>query len=149
MTAEGDAIVSVARRWIGTPYHHQASLEGVGSDCLGLVRGIWREMIGPEPEEIPSYSPHWAESGGAETLLDAARRQMRPLSREAAAPGDVLAFRMRRGGLAKHLAVLVEGDVQAGRIVHAYEGHAVCETALGKAWSRRIAGAFRFPVGET
>ena len=29
-------------RWIGTPYRHQASLKGVGCDCLGLVRGVWR-----------------------------------------------------------------------------------------------------------
>jgi len=39
-------IVAEARRWIGTPYRHQASLIGVGCDCLGLVRGIWRAVVG-------------------------------------------------------------------------------------------------------
>jgi cell wall-associated NlpC family hydrolase len=34
------AIVAEARTWIGTPYRHQASLKGVGCDCLGLVRGV-------------------------------------------------------------------------------------------------------------
>ena len=43
------AIVSEARGWIGTPYQHQASLIDVGTDCLGLVRGVWRAVIGPEP----------------------------------------------------------------------------------------------------
>jgi len=32
----------------GAPYHRQASLSGVGSDCLGLIRGIWHELYGPE-----------------------------------------------------------------------------------------------------
>ena len=43
-------IVRAARSWIGTPYRHQASLKGVGCDCLGLLRGVWREVVGAEPE---------------------------------------------------------------------------------------------------
>ena len=46
-----------ARGWIGTPYRHQASLKGVGCDCLGLVRGVWREVMGEEPEAPPAYRP--------------------------------------------------------------------------------------------
>lgn len=46
-------VVEIARRWIGTPYHHQASLKGVGCDCLGLVRGVYRELCGAEPEPMP------------------------------------------------------------------------------------------------
>ena len=42
------AIVEAARHWLGTPYHHQASLRGVGCDCLGLVRGVWRDLLGEE-----------------------------------------------------------------------------------------------------
>ena len=29
-------IVTQARTWIGTPFHHQARLKGKGCDCLGL-----------------------------------------------------------------------------------------------------------------
>ena len=36
------AILAECRAWIGTPYRHQASVKGVGCDCLGLLRGIWR-----------------------------------------------------------------------------------------------------------
>ena len=61
-------IVAFARGWIGTPYCHQASLKGVGCDCLGLVRGVWRETLGAEPEGVPAYTPDWAEAGRAETL---------------------------------------------------------------------------------
>ncbi|MFZ2468534.1 MAG: peptidase, partial [Parvibaculum sedimenti] len=44
------AVVAAARAWIGTPYRHQASCKGAGADCLGLVRGLWREFHGAEPE---------------------------------------------------------------------------------------------------
>ena len=42
--------VEIARDWIGTRYEHQASLKGEGADCLGLVRGVWRELISLLPE---------------------------------------------------------------------------------------------------
>ena len=45
-----DEIVRAARRYIGTPYHHQAALAGAGCDCLGLIRGVWRDLYGAEPE---------------------------------------------------------------------------------------------------
>ena len=40
----GERVVELARSWIGTPYVHQASVRGVGCDCLGLLRGVWREL---------------------------------------------------------------------------------------------------------
>ena len=46
----------LARGWLGTPYRHQGSLKGVGCDCLGLVRGIWRELYGEEPETPGAYA---------------------------------------------------------------------------------------------
>ena len=83
-------IVTAAREWLGTPYHHQASLSGVGCDCLGLVRGLWRELCGPEPELPPPYSPNWAESLGQETLALAALRHLVPVALAQVRPGDVL-----------------------------------------------------------
>ena len=50
-------IVAEARAWIGTPYRHQGSLKGIGCDCLGLVRGVWRAVAGAEPEAVPAYAP--------------------------------------------------------------------------------------------
>lgn len=141
MTLRADDIVTAARGWIGTPYRHQASLKGAGCDCLGLVRGVWRECIGPEPETAPPYAPDWAEAGGRETLAEAAGRWLRPIAIEAASGGDVVLFRWRDGVAAKH-AGLLSGE---GRFIHAYEGTAVVESILGPWWRRRISHAFRFP----
>src|SRR6202008_328378 len=67
-------IIAVARDWLGTPYHHQASVRGAGCDCIGLVRGIWRELYGADaPEALPAYTRDWAEASGRETMLEAAR----------------------------------------------------------------------------
>jgi NlpC/P60 family putative phage cell wall peptidase len=137
-----EAIVVAARSWLGTPYHHQASLKGVGSDCLGLIRGIWRELFGPEPETMPAYTRDWGNATGSETLLAAAARHLVMLDDMGAAGlGDVLVFRMRDQGVAKHAGILTGPS----RLVHAQEGLGVIEIELGRWWRRRAAAAFGFP----
>jgi NlpC/P60 family putative phage cell wall peptidase len=138
------AIVAEARSWIGTPYRHQASLKGVGCDCLGLVRGVWRAVIGAEPEAAPPYSPDWAEALGEETLAAAAARHLAPVALGEIEPGDVLLFRWRAHLPAKHAAILVEPD----RMVHAHDSAAVAEVYLASWWRRRLAFAFRFRGGD-
>ncbi len=136
-----DAVVAAAIGWIGTPYRHQASLKGVGSDCLGLVRGVWREVYGAEPEAVPAYTPDWAEAAGSETLATAAGRHMTALAIDAARPGDLLLFRWRESLPAKHAALLVEPR----RFIHAHDGAAVAMASLTPWWARRLAFVFAFP----
>jgi NlpC/P60 family putative phage cell wall peptidase len=148
MTAEAsraDEIVERARAWIGTPYRHQASCRGAGTDCLGLLRGVWREVLGQEPEAVPGYTADWAEPGRSEDLLAAAGRHLIAVERRQARPGDVIVLRMREGGVAKHVGFLARSALGHATLVHAYSGHGVVESALTPAWSRRIAGVFRFP----
>lgn len=136
-------IIEAARAWIGTPYQHQASCRGGGCDCLGLIRGVWRDLYGAEPESAPPYAMDWAEAVAREMMRDAARRHMLEIALAGALPGDVLMFRVRRGGPARHAGIISA----AGFIIHACSGHAVREEPLG-AWARRAAYAFRFPILE-
>lgn len=140
-TLKPSVIVAEARSWIGTRYQHQASLKGVGCDCLGLVRGVWRNCIGSEPEAPPPYAPDWAEARGEEALAQAALRHLVPIGIDAFGCGDVLLFRWRDGFVAKHAAI-ASGE---GTMIHAHDGAAVCEVALTPWWRRRLAYAFRFP----
>jgi NlpC/P60 family putative phage cell wall peptidase len=137
----GERVVAEARSWLGTPYQHQASLKGVGCDCLGLIRGVWRAVVGPEPESVPPYRPDWAELGGEELLREAAGRWLSPIPREAAGPGAVILFRMANGAPVKHAAILSGAD----RMIHAYWGRAVVESPMGPWWRARLACCFRFP----
>lgn len=140
-----DAVLDEARRWIGTPYRHQASRRGAGSDCLGLLRGIWRALYGAEPQAMPPYSADWAETSGRETLLEAGRRWLLEIAPEATEPGDVLVFRWRDGMPAKHVGILSASLQAAPRLIHAYERVGVIESPLVPSWQRRIAASFTFP----
>lgn len=141
MTAQ---IVAIARGWIGTPYVHQASTRGAGCDCLGLIRGVWREALGEEPEAVPAYSADWSECGNDEALWRASERHLQRKDLYAADVGDVVLFRMRANSVAKHLGIqTVIGD--EAQIIHAYAGHAVVESPLSAPWARRIVARFSFP----
>ena len=144
MTPHQARIVAAARAWIGTPYVHQASVAGAGTDCLGLLRGVWRAVVGGEPEPVPAYTADWGEGGGREVLMAAALRWLVPSAE--VWPGDVLLFRMRDGSIAKHLGI--QSIVGAGAaFVHAYTGHGVIESPLSDPWARRIVARFAFPEG--
>jgi NlpC/P60 family putative phage cell wall peptidase len=146
MTRAGLA-VQEARRWIGTPYVHQASLCRHGTDCLGLLRGIWRALYGTEPDVVPPYTEDWAEPARQEVLMEAALRWLVPKTNAAASAGDVLLFRMREGSVAKHLGVQSEIGAHP-RFIHSYTGHGVIESSFSQPWQRRMAARFAFPEGD-
>jgi NlpC/P60 family putative phage cell wall peptidase len=142
-------IVCAAQDWIGTPYQHQASLIGVGCDCLGLVGGVWAQIYGAWPEAAPPYRSDWAELGTDEPLLSAARRHLVAMPLAAAVlPGDLLLFRMSPQAQIKHCALVTAARTPRAeaRIIHAYWGHAVVESWLGPWWRRRLAARFAFPT---
>jgi NlpC/P60 family putative phage cell wall peptidase len=135
------AVLREAESWIGTPYRHQTSLKGVGCDCLGLLRGVWRALHGEEPEVPPPYAADWAEAMGAETLLAAATRHLLPLPLDEAQAGDVLLFRWRAHLPFKHCAILAPGDA----LIHAHEGACVTQAPWRGVWRRHAGAAFAFP----
>lgn len=140
----GAQAIAIARRWIGTPYVHQGAALGAGTDCLGLLRGVWRELYGCEPEAVPAYTMDWSEPEGEERLWAAALRHLVPVSPVPGKPGQVLLFRMREGSVAKHLGLSAE-RADGPSFIHAYSGHGVVESALSAPWARRVVARFEFP----
>jgi NlpC/P60 family putative phage cell wall peptidase len=154
--ADPEKIIAVARSWLGTPYHDQASLKGVGCDCLGLARGVWREVVGQEPFPIPPYSRDLGLVAGPEGINRSSgaieggqgpagqtgpREVMAEIAPAAVDPGALVLFRMMPRAIAKHVGILAASD----RFIHAYERLGVIEEPLTQAWRRRIAFAFLFP----
>ena len=69
-TDRGTRLVAAARGWIGTPYVHQASCKGAGADCLGLVRGVWREIQAHPPRTATDGDAGSGTAGGADHQRD-------------------------------------------------------------------------------
>ncbi len=134
-------IAAEARSWIGTPYRHQAACKGAGADCLGLVRGVWRRCIGPEPEIDFAYARDRGEYGPGEPVLGVAEERLVTRNKMPPLPGDLLIFRWRRAVPAKHLGIMSDQDL----FVHAYERAGVCETRLSGFWGSKMVAVFRFP----
>ena len=88
-----DKALEIARSWIGTPYRHQCSLKGEGTDCLGLLRGVYRELYSTgDPKEMPNYSMSWNEHLSTDPLIEATREFLDEFPLKAHIPGKVLLF---------------------------------------------------------
>jgi NlpC/P60 family putative phage cell wall peptidase len=137
----GYDVAKKAREWIGTPYHHQASLKGVGCDCLGLCRGIYREIVGPEPIAMPNYSPGWDEVAKTEIMLRTFNTYLKkePISYRGA--GFILLFRMRRNAVAKHCGIMTNNT----HFIHSHAGRKTVEIELTEWWVSKLIGVFSFP----
>ena len=137
------AIINEARSWLGTPYHHQAALKGIGCDCIGLLRGIFAAFGGIV--DLPAdYSPSWHVHRAEERLREGLSRYGTEIPLLSARPGDILLFGIGRGPAA-HGAVLIEPDI----MIHAYaEAGAVIASRLAGRWLQWRRSAFVFPGVE-
>ncbi len=139
---EHEIVRAVARGWIGTPYHHQASVRGrrhrlPRPGARRLARALWhasRRCRRPITRD-------WAEAAGRETMLEAARRHLMEIEPDAAWPGDVLLFRCGRGRWPSTPAIMASAGDDDPR----HGGRAGRRGALSPWWRRRIAGGFSFP----
>lgn len=134
------AVLTEARSWLGTPYVHQASCKHIGCDCLGLIRGIWRELYGEEPSAVPNYSPDWGQANGQEEMLNAANFHFVKDSGSLKV-GSLIIFRWRPDAVAKHAGIYSADN----RFIHAYERVGVTESPLNNHWKKRVVAQFRFP----
>lgn len=137
-------IVDIARKWLDTPYRHNASLKGVGADCLGLLRGVYKELYGFSPAP-PAYTPDWGETPDSqgnfpEPLLSAAKLYLGEKSTSPIIGGDVILFRLFDAAPIKHCAI----TTSATTMIHAYSNHQVCEVPIGYWWKRHITHCFAF-----
>ena len=145
------ALIAEARLWLGTPFHHQAALKGVGCDCAGLVRGVGkaRGVLNIPPDR---WAP-WAAYGRAphpERMRAALEEFMAPITAIEARPGDVCWLHWREG-LPMHLAILSvipagTEHVARATIIHALiDNEKVVEHGFSKEWQDRVTSWWRYP----
>ena len=127
-------VAAVARAWVGTPYATHQSARGAGCDCVGLVRGVLRDLTGDDVP-VAGWNPDW-HIGRDDTLLAAIRAHADPVPVTAARPGHVVTWRW--AGKTRHVGILAPG----GQYFHAPSGGRVrCDTFAGReiasAWALR------------
>ncbi len=109
------AIVAAARRWIGTPYHPEADVFGVGVDCgMLLVRVFCDSGLCPPFDPRP-YPPDWHLHRSEERYLGFVFERTRQIERPR--PGDVAVFRY--GRCYSHGGIVTRAEPPT--LVHAYQ----------------------------
>lgn len=126
----GADIVAEARRWIGTPWRHQARLRGVGVDCGGLVVGVGQALGLPVQDHPPGY----ARLPDGVSLRACVEMQCARIG--ALAPGAILLMRWEADP--QHLAI-VSALREGFGMIHAWAGiRRVVEHGLTPEWQERI-----------
>lgn len=133
-------VVTAARGLIGTPYHHQARLPGVGIDCAGVLIVVGRQLGLVAPDfDVTGYSR--VPDGVA---LSAYCEQHMVRMRAPVIGGAVLAS--WKDGPPQHLGV-VAGYQGGLSFIHAdgERAKAVVETRLAFSRYFRLVAAYGFP----
>ncbi len=123
---ERTAVVTAAREWIMTPYHHAADVKGRkgGVDCAMLLVRVYCDLGLVEPFDPRPYTRDWMLHRDEEKYLGFLLERARVV--EAPAPakaGDVILFKIGRcfahGGIVSNAEPLtmIHAHAQAGFVV--------------------------------
>lgn len=136
------AIVTEARRWVGTPYQHQQRLMGVAVDCAGLVIEVGRAL--------GSIDVHYSDYGmlpNRGLLRHLCDKHLQPIT--AIEDGCVLIMSFtNKPGEEQHLAIVTgeRPDEPWQHIVHAHRQVAkAVETRYSEHWQVRTRAIYRYP----
>lgn len=110
-------IVAEARGWIGTPFHHQASIRNIGCDCIGLIAGVALALGirgADEWHACPEYHSY-SRQPDAKLILRGCARFLEEIPISAVTPADILLLRFERDPM--HFALL--SSTRPPRVIHA------------------------------
>ena len=112
-------VLSEARDWLGTPYHHAARVKGAGVDCLMLVLEVYgragvfaRQGVDVAAIAIPRYARDIMLHRGEETYLEGIRRYAADVAEPA--PGNIALWKF--GRIYSHAGIITDWP----GIIHAY-----------------------------
>lgn len=115
-------VMDNARAWLGTPYHHQGTLRGVGCDCVTYLIGAFVDArIGLERPEIKHYPPDWHVHRDVERYMEGILAYCAEVAQPGARhpqPADIILFRVGRtyshGALVEEWPVLLHSVIGVG-----------------------------------
>jgi cell wall-associated NlpC family hydrolase len=130
------AIVREARSWLGTPYHPEARLKGVGADCATMVAEVFAQTGIVPRFEIEHYPHDWHLHRSDELYLSTVLKHSRELPEgELPQAGDVVMYKF--GRCYSHGAIVIQWP----QIIHSYinlgcildDGNATWLVSVGEA----------------
>lgn len=107
------SVVMEARRWIGTPYHHQADILGAGVDCGMLLVRVYVDSGIVTAFDPRPYSVQWHLHKDDERYLGAMMACSKEV--ETPLPGDMAVWKIGRAYA--HGGIVVRWPL----VVHAYQ----------------------------
>jgi NlpC/P60 family putative phage cell wall peptidase len=134
----GTAIVAEARRWIGTPYHHQADIMGLGVDCAMILVRIFCDLGLVPPFDPRPYSTDWHLHRSEERYLGDVLRYAAKV--DDPQPGDIALFKF--GRCLSHSGI-IESITPEIIMIHANMKAGYVERAEVRQFSERLAGYWR------
>lgn len=126
--AQRNLVCQIARRWIGTPWHHRARVEGQGVDCAQLLIAVYSEAGLFDAFDPGEYSIDRMLHSSAEVMQGWCERLGRVT--RTPQPGDVVLWRFGRSF--SHAGLVVDWP---GTVLHAFRPFGqVCETPADASW---------------
>lgn len=133
-------LIDEARTWLGTPYHHQGRVKGVGVDCINFVLGVAEatDLI-PDGFSMEPYSGY-GRIPDPKKIIGGCERFMDRIDKKEARMGDVLVLRFVREP--QHFAIVSNDNPR--RMIHSYASVLkVTEQIIDAEWESKIVAAYR------
>jgi len=131
----GAEFASAARTMLGTPFHHQGRVPGIGLDCAGLAVCA-AAQCGHTISDRSGYGRIPAHNLFAQCIAE----QCDPIALPDVRPGDLLSFAFRLEP--QHVAIVTAIDPVM--LIHALkDAKRVVENSLDATWQGRLRGVWR------
>lgn len=112
---ERQRVIEIARSWIGTPYHHNAHMKGVGVDCAFFLAEVFQEAQLVDKIPIPHSSPQFMLHRNEELYKKEVANRATEISENEVQPGDIVLFRI--GRVFAHGAIIISWPDQ---VIHSH-----------------------------
>ena len=139
-----DAIVSEAKTWLRTPWHHRGCVKGAGVDCVFLLVGVYNAVgiADIKDADIPYYPADIMMNRNSETVLEEVMR--RAYEVDAPDVGDIAVWKF--GRIYSHAAIVTAWP----EIIHAHrrDGMVVMDSGCNGELINREVKFFSFWGGK-